>query len=461
MTDANQDKVVIIGAGVAGLAAARQLTLAGLNVTVLEKASYPGGRVHTEVYDGFEIESYAEFFTNFYDLTKQLICELGLQKDVVSIAGGIAISRSGRRHKIWPADLSLLFTDLISFRSKLISLKILGPLFHHWNELDIYAPYKANLFDKRSVAEYVQGELDNELLEYVFEPMLAGISFWTPEHTSQVPFFLALKFAISMQLFTLHHGIGRLPESMAAQLSILYNADATSVIPNEHGSYTVDACINGRKCQFIADGVVCAAPAVVVPTVFPYLTTRQRTFFEKITYSATVDIYLGLDHRLPSSLYGIFYSRREVENLASVIIQSERDPGQIPAGYDGIKLFSSGVAAQKLLDKDDSFIQSQLLADLRHAGFPYDPEGHILFSKINRVSLATPQFDVGHYERLKMFAEGEIESGCAVFAGDYLGGPFIEGAITSGVKAANRLLQRLNGCLVSEERPVPNTLELQ
>jgi predicted NAD/FAD-dependent oxidoreductase len=30
-----------------------------------------------------------------------------------------------------------------------------------------------------------------------------------------------------------------------------------------------------------------------------------------------------------------------------------------------------------------------------------------------------------------------------VFAGDYLGGPFIEGAVTSGIRAADRLLRSI------------------
>ncbi len=65
----------------------------------------------------------------------------------------------------------------------------------------------------------------------------------------------------------------------------------------------------------------------------------------------------------------------------------------------------------------------------------------MLFSRIHRVPLALPECDVGHYQRLKMFADGKIEPSRVAFAGDYLGGPFIEGAITSGIRAADRLLQ--------------------
>lgn len=166
----------------------------------------------------------------------------------------------------------------------------------------------------------------------------------------------------------------------------------------------------------------------------------QRQFFEAVTYSATVKCSFGVDHRLPSDLYGIFYPRREVEHLASVLIHSGKSPGQVRACRDAITLCASGPATRVLLEKDDAFIQATLLADLRQSDFPYHLDGHMLFSRVHRVPLTLPKFDVGHYQRLKMFAAGEIEPSRVVFAGDYLCGPFIEGAITSGIRAAGRLL---------------------
>jgi oxygen-dependent protoporphyrinogen oxidase len=96
-----------------------------------------------------------------------------------------------------------------------------------------------------------------------------------------------------------------------------------------------------------------------------------------------------------------------------------------------------------LLVKDDAFIQATLLADLRQSDFPFDLDGQMLFSRVHRVPLALPVCDVGHYQRLTMFADGEIEPSRVVFAGDYLGGPFIEGAIMSGIRAADRLLRSI------------------
>lgn len=57
------DHVVVVGAGLAGLAAALHLRGAGLAVTVLERADHPGGRVGRYRFDDYEIDSGATVLT--------------------------------------------------------------------------------------------------------------------------------------------------------------------------------------------------------------------------------------------------------------------------------------------------------------------------------------------------------------------------------------------------------------
>ena len=58
--------VVVVGAGVAGLAAARHLTGAGLRSVVLEAGPQVGGRMSTEKVDGFRLDRLGRLLSTSY-----------------------------------------------------------------------------------------------------------------------------------------------------------------------------------------------------------------------------------------------------------------------------------------------------------------------------------------------------------------------------------------------------------
>ena len=61
--DATHCDVLVIGAGIAGLTAARELHAAAKNVVVLEKSRGLGGRTATRRWDGMPVDHGAQFFT--------------------------------------------------------------------------------------------------------------------------------------------------------------------------------------------------------------------------------------------------------------------------------------------------------------------------------------------------------------------------------------------------------------
>lgn len=68
---AHHADVVIVGAGVSGLAAAHHLIAAGVTVTVLEAADDPGGRMATESADGFRLDRIGQLLnTSYTELTR-------------------------------------------------------------------------------------------------------------------------------------------------------------------------------------------------------------------------------------------------------------------------------------------------------------------------------------------------------------------------------------------------------
>ena len=73
MTVSTQFDVVVIGAGLSGLAAARQIQQSGLNVVVLESSDAVGGRVRTDNVDGFLLDrGFQVLLTAYPELATQV-----------------------------------------------------------------------------------------------------------------------------------------------------------------------------------------------------------------------------------------------------------------------------------------------------------------------------------------------------------------------------------------------------
>jgi phytoene dehydrogenase-like protein len=59
-------KILIIGAGIGGLATAAVLSKSGLDVTVLEAQTYPGGCASTFFHKGYRFDAGATLAAGFY-----------------------------------------------------------------------------------------------------------------------------------------------------------------------------------------------------------------------------------------------------------------------------------------------------------------------------------------------------------------------------------------------------------
>ncbi|HOK15501.1 MAG TPA: FAD-dependent oxidoreductase, partial [Candidatus Kapabacteria bacterium] len=58
--------VLIVGAGISGLAAALRLASKGFQVTIVEKSSTAGGRLNKISFDGFSFDTGPSFFSMSY-----------------------------------------------------------------------------------------------------------------------------------------------------------------------------------------------------------------------------------------------------------------------------------------------------------------------------------------------------------------------------------------------------------
>ena len=88
--------VLILGGGIAGLAAARELARRNIQVTVLEAQNRLGGRIHT-IHDGrLPIELGAEFIHGESKPLLSAVSEAGLTTQTVAEKGRLFLCRNSR-----------------------------------------------------------------------------------------------------------------------------------------------------------------------------------------------------------------------------------------------------------------------------------------------------------------------------------------------------------------------------
>lgn len=434
-------RIVVIGGGLAGSAAAHVLIERGYDVTIIEQRDYIGGRIHSELVDGAAVEMGAGFLTKGYTNLLGFMAQSDLDQKLYRQHGSSAIFRGGDVRMVTPS--ALVGNKLLSWGAKTHALPLLFKTFAGWRNLDLHAFWKADIYDNQSVANIFSSQSGKEFLEYALQPMLNGYFYWTPEHTSEAMLRILCKAAFSHGTYKMKGGLQRIPEKAAEGSRLLLGHTVTRIVRTS-ADYTITVVHRGKERTTRADGIICATTATVVPNIFPDLTDRQKEFFTSIQYSSGALIARTYQQGQTRGDKAIAFPRVERNELSAVTLSPEPGTGNVT--YATVKTYASGAAAAKLGNLPDHELQSSLMAAAKPV------QGSVLIGNprpvathLQRWQEALPFFDVGHFERLRQFHDGKIEdqNEPIAFAGDYIGGPFMEGAFTSGVQAAGRLDARL------------------
>ncbi len=124
----NKDDIIVIGAGIAGLAAADELRRAGRSVTVVEASERPGGRVRRVAYKGDSTEAGGQGIHSNYEQMLAMVEREGLTQDLMPSSEKIVFLDKRGKSKLHTSstDLPLIAgprgaLDLMKFTAKYFS----------------------------------------------------------------------------------------------------------------------------------------------------------------------------------------------------------------------------------------------------------------------------------------------------------------------------------------------------
>ena len=169
-------RVIVVGAGAAGLAAAWRLATAGADVTVLERGARAGGRLAGELRDGFTSEPGAQVLSSSDRSLCRLLEGAGLEDELLVLrSGGVGLVEAGFVHELHGSSpAALLRRPGVGLRAAVRSVR-LGRLVRRFGaNLDPAYPERAAPHDDRSLADYCRLYFGRSVLDRWMEPRVTA-----------------------------------------------------------------------------------------------------------------------------------------------------------------------------------------------------------------------------------------------------------------------------------------------
>lgn len=439
-------RVAVVGAGPAGCAAAWRLHRAGVPVVLLEAEEWVGGRTRTDRLDGYAVDAGAQLFGSMFSRFLALVRDLGLEGDLLRSPGRDALWRDGRAHEVvYGSVTSMVASGGLPWRTKMrLGTTYVPFLQRHTDALDLHRPELAAAagLDRESIAAWGERMMDRDFTEHLVYPQLSAYYGALPEETSAGLYHVLAHYGLDVSVHALRGGAASLCETVAERLR---SAGAevrtgTAVDRIEPGSGGARLAVGGAEEGYA--GVVLATPASVAAELLRGAPDRVGTWLRAVRYRPAVTLGLLLDRPLGVRYFGLSFARAAARSVVAACVEENKAPGLVPEGKGLVAVFARPDVAPRMLELEPREILDAMLPDLRMA-FPGIDE-RIVRARVYRWRTGNPVFEPGALRRLGEFRRGVVEEeGRVALAGDYLYVSSVEGAVTAGQEAADRLLRRL------------------
>jgi len=209
-------EVVVVGAGLAGLAAARALHRAGRDVVVLEASDGVGGRVRTDVVDGFRLDrGFQVLLTAYPEMHTQFDLDA---LDLRRFEPGALVWNGTSTHLVGDPirrPRTLVRTGLAPVGTLTDKLRILGQRIRLQRAT---APELLRQNDISTLSALHQQGFSDRMIERFFRPLVGGIQLDPSLQTSRRMFDVILRSLIEGDVAVPALGMGAIPAQLAGHL---------------------------------------------------------------------------------------------------------------------------------------------------------------------------------------------------------------------------------------------------
>ena len=440
-------EIAVIGAGVAGLAAARQLTAAGRDVRVFEAAERVGGAAHTVRTAGYLVERGANTF-RVPPVMVAFLEAMALRHQLAPAAPTSRLRfllRGGDLVPLPQGLLSALRTPLLSARGK---LRLLAEPF-------VPRARSRDRSDGESAADFAARRFGRETHEALLAPFLTGVYAGDPHRLGAEVVFPTLvaaerrwgSVALGLLLgrrggpralpgsWSAVGGSGGLARALAENLQLRFSTPVRRIVP-EVGAFQLHC----DAAQHRARSVVIATPPAAAASLLDRAAPDAAVLLRDIPTVPVASLSLGLaptDTVRPIEGFGYLVPQGEAELVLGCLFPSQLFSDRAPPGRELLTALVAGGRNPQAVDWPEDRLREHTARDLDAAlGLRGEPE----WLGTARWPRAIAQPGPDHLRRISALRQQLSPWPRLALAGAYLeGGIALGAALCSGLEAAARL----------------------
>ena len=446
---------MIIGGGITGLSAAWEASrlAADLSIMLIEQNQTVGGKIRTDLVDGFVLEAGPDSFLTTRPEVLRLCEDMGIAAGLIPRTPRKTSSFIMHNHVLSPLPQG--FSGLVPMDTAALAA---SPLLSEAGKRR--ALERPGLKEKtgggdESVASFMINNFGEEAYELLIEPLVGGIhaadaSLLSRDAILPKPGRAAASGSPGTPPFlSFPRGTAELIRALEARLTGVTIVRGTRVESVRRRGATAQARARGFLVEvsgggrYDADALIVATPAHETARLLSPLDSALQEMLGSIQFASTAVIHLGyrradVSHSLDG--YGYLIPGVEQSDVVACTWSSQKWEGRAPSDHVLLRLMAGRFGRRDVLGRSDEELfelaRGELSATLGITAAP-------VLRRLHRWDRGMPQYTVGHLRRTLAIFER-----VRAFPGLFLAGSSYEGVgipqcVESGARAAAAALRHL------------------